>query len=95
MLSMVSPLDWMDSPLHFAAYWNPAAVPILLAANAEVNLLNKYNNSPLFLAAYGNHPECVVDLCNKAGADPHLGNSPLTSSRVKTEMRDLIKSLSN
>ena len=86
--------DERSSPLHFSAAWNLAAVPVLLAANAEVNLLNNINRSPLFYAAFDNQPKCVVYLC-KAGADPHLGESPLTSSRVKTEMRDLIESLSN
>ena len=84
--------SYQNSPLHLAAIWNPAAVPVLLAGNAKVNILNRGNSSPLFFAACWNHPECVVDLC-KAGADPHLGKSPLTDS--ETEMRDLIKSLSN
>ena len=86
--------DRQRSPLHFAAYCNPAAVPILLAANAEVNLLDRYNESPLFNAADNNQPKCVVDLC-KAGADPHLGRSPLTDSDVPKEIQDLIESLSN
>ena len=86
--------NFQETPLHLAANWNPAAVPILLAANAEVNLLDINNDSPLLYAAGNNQPECVVALC-KAGADPHLGKSPLTHSDVKKEFRDLIKSLSN
>ena len=84
--------NWRESPLHIAAYWNPAAVPVLLAANAEVNLLNRCNESPLFYAAVENQTECVDALC-KAGADPHLGRSPLTD--VPKEIQDLIESLSN
>ena len=80
------------SPLHIAAGWNPAAVPILLAANAEVNISDWVNNSPLFYAAMQNQPESVAALC-KAGADPR--SLVANSLAVKKEMRTLIKSLSN
>ena len=79
-----------DSPLHYAARFNPAAVQVLVQANAKVNVLNKWNNSPLYWAARKNQSEAVVCLC-KAGADPHLGNSPLSSSRVNEEMKALIR----
>ena len=82
------------SPLHYAARENPAAVPVLLAANAEVNLLNSGNYSPLFFAARDNHRESVIAILN-AGGDPHLGDSPLTYSDVPKDIKDLIKSLSN
>ena len=78
------------SPLHWVAMYNPAAVQVLVQANAKVNVLNKGNRSPLYWAARKNHSEAVVCLC-KAGADPHLGNSPLSSSRVNDEMKALIK----
>ena len=91
----INALDFMQcSPLHWAAIWNPAAVPVLLEANAEVNLLNTWNKSPLFNAAENNHSECVAAL-SKAGADPHLGRSPLTDSAVNKDIQTLIKSLSN
>ena len=79
------------SPLHIAAVDNPAAVPVLLEANANVNVLNDRNNSPLFCAAWKNQRDSVIALCN-AGADPHMGNSPLTSSDVdSSDMKSLIR----
>ena len=78
------------SPLHWAAEFNPAAVQVLVQANAKVNVLNKGNRSPLYWAARKNHSEAVVCLC-KAGADPHLGNSPLSDSDVNDEMKALIR----
>ena len=79
-----------DSPLHYAAQFNPAAVQVLVEANAKVNVLDKLNYSPLFCAANCKQSEAVVCLC-KAGADPHLGNSPLSSSYVNDEMKALIR----
>ena len=78
------------SPLHWAAEFNPAAVQVLVQANAKVNVLDKWNESPLIDAARNNHSEAVVCLC-KAGADPYLGNSPLSDFRVNDEMKALIK----
>ena len=87
--------DWQRSPLHIAASRNPAAVPVLLAANVvKVNLLSKSNWSPLFYAAFNNHSESVIAIL-KAGGDPHLGKSPLTDFLVSKDIKDLIKSLSN
>ena len=79
-----------DSPLHYAAQFNPAAVQVLVQANAKVNVLNEWNNSPLYRAARNNHSEAVVCLC-KAGADPYLGNSPRSDFRVNDEMKALIR----
>ena len=78
------------SPLHWAAEFNPAAVQVLVQANAKVNVLSKWNWSPLYEAAYKSHSEAVVCLC-KAGADPYLGNSPLSDSDVNDEMKALIR----
>ena len=78
------------SPLHWAAAYNPAAVQVLVQANAKVNALDKWNDSPLYWAARWNQSEAVICLC-KAGADPHLGNSPLSSSYVNEEMKALIR----
>ena len=80
-----------STALHLAAYYNPAAVPVLLEANARVNVVTGYNRSPLWLAAWKNQREAVIALC-AAGADPHLGNpSPLTSSNVSEEIKNLIR----
>ena len=79
------------SPLHNAACHNPAAVSVLLENNAEVDLLDKDEYSPLFHAAKHNQRESVIALCN-AGANPHLGKSPLIWWRgVESEMRALIR----
>ena len=64
-----------ESPLHWAAAYNPVVVQVLVQANAKVNVLDKWNWSPLYLAARANNIEAVVCLC-EAGADPHLGHSP-------------------
>ena len=82
--------SWKRSPLHLSAGHNPAAVPVLLEANADVNVLNDGNNSPLFRAAWKNQRDSVIALCN-TGADPHMGNSPLTSSLVDSDMKSLIR----
>jgi len=55
-----------------------------------VNLLDDYNHSPLFSAAVHNHKDAVVALCN-AGGDPRLGESPLTSSYVEEDTREIIR----
>ena len=80
------------SPLHYASGWNPASVPVLFEAGAKVNVLDNGQNSPLFLAAMCNQKASVVALM-AASADPHLGESPLTSSEVSEQMKALIKSL--
>ena len=54
--------------------------------------LDEDQHSPLFKAAEWKKEASVVALM-AASADPHLGNSPLTSSRVSKEMKALIKSL--
>ena len=80
------------SPLHYASKWNRALVPVLLEAGAKVNVLDKYQQSPLFWAARSKQEASVVALM-AASADPHLGESPLTSYYVSEEMKALIKSL--
>ena len=92
-INALDDLKW--SPLYHAAIENPAAVPVLLAANVvKVNLLSKSNWSPLFYAAFNNHSESVIAIL-KAGSYPHLGKSPLTDFLVSKDIKDLIKSLSN
>ena len=89
--NILQPFPTQITPLHLAARSNPAAVPILLEANARVNVVTDSNASPLFYAALYNHREAVIALC-AAGADPHLGCSPLSpSSIVSDEMKTLIR----
>ena len=89
--NILQPFPTQLTALHHAAQYNPSAVPILLEANARVNVVNIRNQSPLFYAALYNHREAVIALC-AAGADPHLGRpSPLTSSLVSEEMKNLIR----
>ena len=80
------------SPLHFASQQNPAVVPVLLEAGAKVNVLDNLQESPLYKAAWANQEASVVALM-AASANPHLGDSPLTSYSVGKEMKTLIKSL--
>ena len=91
------------SPLHLASMWNPAVVPVLIGAGCKVNLLNKHQSSPLLYAALSKDRSAVLALL-QAGADPHLGESPLTiiccqhgqspltDSLVSDDMKALIKS---
>ena len=89
--NILQPFPTQQTALHLAAEHNPAAVPILLEANARVNVVTDSNASPLFYAALYNHREAVIALC-AAGADPHLGWSPLTDSLfVSEEMKNLIR----
>ena len=85
-----------QSPLHHASRWNPAAVPVLIGAGCKVNLLDKWQCSPLFYAAALSKDRSAVAALMSAAADPHLGNpSPLTSHLVSDEMKDYIRSLSD
>ena len=55
--------------LHAAAMEpHPATVEFLLKHNAEINVVNKFGETPLYLAVQGKHLENVVILL-KAGAD--------------------------
>ena len=88
---ILQPFPTQSTALHLAAYYNPAAVPVLLEANAEVNVVDYWNYSPLYYAARKKHREAVIALL-AAGADPpHLGVSPLRSSSVSEEMKNLIR----
>ena len=88
--NILQPFPTQYTALHLAAMFNPAAVSVLLEANADVNVVSSNNQSPLFWAAGKNHREAVIALC-AAGADPHLGRSPLTDSDVSDEMKTLIR----
>ena len=89
-LPLSKPFPTQRTALHLAARYNTAAVPILLEANADVNAVDSLNFSPLFYAAGQNQREAVIALC-AAGADPHLGESPLTASYVSEDMKNLIR----
>ena len=82
------------STLHWASIGNPAVVPVLIGAGCKVNLLDKWQESPLLLAAWVSKDRPAVAALMSAAADPHLGNSPLTSPGVSDEMKDYIRSLS-
>ena len=68
------------------------AIDALLKGGANVNQLDKDQVSPLWLAARYNHREAVSALLD-AGADPHLGKSPLDDDDddVKDEMKKFIR----
>ena len=87
----LKPYSTQETALHLAAEDNPSAVPVLLEYSADVNALSSYNWSPLKYAAYEDHREAVIALC-AAGANPHLGDSPLTAYRIYYEdMKNLIR----
>ena len=90
----VDALDsFQRSPLHLASMENPAVVPVLIGGGCKVNLLDKAQVSPLYYAARFSNRSAIAALMS-AAADPHLGNSPLTSKYVSDEMKDYIRSLS-
>ena len=66
------------------------AINALLKGGANVDQLDKNQFSPLWWAARKNHREAVRALLD-AGADPHLGESPLDSKYVKDEMKKFIR----
>ena len=89
----VDALDsWQRSPLHYASIWNPAVVPVLIGGGCKVNLLDSLQWSPLFYAARVSKDRSAVLALLQAGADPHLGVSPLTNPYVSDDMKALIKS---
>ena len=93
--SNVDALDsYHQSPLHFASKWNPAVVPILIGAGCKVDLLNKAQRSPLYYAARFSKDRSAIAALMAAGADPYLGDTPLTDLDVSDEMKDYIMSLS-
>ena len=84
-----------QSPLHLASSSNPAVVPILIGAGCKVDLLNKAQRSPLYYAARFSKDRSAIAALMAAGADPYLGEGPLTDLDVSDEMKDyIIKSLS-
>ena len=89
---ILQPFPTQSTALHLAAYYNPAAVPVLLEANAEVNALDYWDYSPLYYAARKKHREAVIALL-AAGADPHLGKSPLKMPNrwISQDMKNLIR----
>ena len=81
--------------MHYASFGNPAVVPVLIGAGCKVNLLNKDQHSPLYIAAIFSKDRSAVAALMAAAADPYLGDpSPLKSSAVSDEMKDYIRSLS-
>ena len=93
-----SPIISQNTALHFAAELNPAAVPVLLEANADPNVLNTEISckkkcqvkSPLWFAGLKNNHKTATALC-AAGADPNLGDpTPLTADFSK-EFKDLVR----
>ena len=91
----VDALDsYQQSPLHYASSDNPAVVPVLIGAGCKVNLLNKAQRSPLYYAARFSKDRSAIAALMAAGADPYLGDTPLTDLDVSDEMKDYIMSLS-
>ena len=82
--------DLQKSPLHWAAQCNPQCVGKLLQHNAEVNLLDKFNRSPLLFAAKYKNRDAVIALA-KAGGDPRLGVNPLTFPYIDNDIKEIIK----
>ena len=81
--------------MHHASTWNPAVVPVLIGAGCKVNLMDKFDLSPLYCAAAFSKDRSAVAALMAAAADPHMGDpSPLADPYVSDEMKDYIRSLS-
>ena len=83
--------------MHYATRFNPEVIPVLHDGGASVNLLDEKRLSALWYAARPSHinsSRSTVAALMAAGADPHLGRSPMTDPHVSDEMKDYIRSLS-
>jgi uncharacterized protein len=75
-------------PLHLAAQeWNVEVAHVLLNGGASVDAVNRFGNSPLFVAVFSSRGRGeMIDLLREFGADPLLENSsgqtPLGLSRL-------------
>jgi ankyrin repeat protein len=75
------------TPLHFAAQQRSLAAELLLAAGAEVDAVNQYDNTPLAVAVMNSrgHGE-LIQLLRHHGADPrhrsNAGQSPAGTARL-------------
>ena len=75
------------TPLHFAAQSNAiGAAAKLIAFGAEVDAVNKFGNSPLWVAVINATDDGgVIPLLLESGADPFLtnnyGHSPIETAR--------------
>ncbi len=62
-------------------------IQLLITAGADVNKVNQYGNSPLILAAFNGHTECVKLLLTAPGIDVNkvnqYGDSPLCLAAFK------------
>ena len=60
----------------------------------DLEVLINWHFPPLYYTALWSKDRSAVAALMSAAADPHLGNSPLTSKYVSAEMKDYIRSLS-
>ena len=82
--------------MHYATRFNPEVIPVLHDGGASVNLLDEKRLSALWYAARPSHinsSRSTVAALMAAGADPHLGRSPLTDCRIGKTMKAYIISL--
>jgi ankyrin repeat protein len=76
------------TPLQFAAQEGALdAARRLLDAGAEVDPVNRFGNTPLFVAVFNSRgPGDLIDLLRTRGADPvaanHSGQTPLALARL-------------
>jgi ankyrin repeat protein len=64
-------------PLHFAAQEQAVeAAKALLEAGADVDAVNEYGNTPLFVAVFNCRGDGrLINLLREHGADPHAANA--------------------
>ena len=87
--------------MHYASSWKLDVIPVLLEAGASVNLLDEKGLSALWYAAHdykltktnSTKSQTAIAALMAAGADPHLGRSPLTDCRIEKTMKVYIRSL--
>ena len=87
--------------MHYASSWKLDVIPVLLEAGASVNLLDEKGLSALWYAAHDykltktkpTKSKSAITALMAAGADPHLGRSPLKDCRIEETMKAYIRSL--
>ena len=81
--------------MHYASSWKLDVIPVLLEAGASVNLLDEKGLSALWYAAHDykltktkpTKSKSAITALMAAGADPHLGRSPLKDCRIEKTMK--------
>lgn len=76
------------TPLHLAAQeWQPELVSLLIEFGARIDTVNKFGNTPLFVAVFNSRGRRdIIDILRQHGADPlkenESGQTPVGLARL-------------